>query len=104
MAACLVCQYTLAYTDGALGYAIPADNPFVGVDGAREEIWAYGLRNPWRCSFDSFPEAGDPAALWCGDVGQARGGRIRSVVGGVWAGRYELGVGGGTVTAALLAS
>lgn len=33
-------------------YGIPADNPFVGVEGAREEIWAYGLRNPWRFAFD----------------------------------------------------
>ncbi|MDQ3547347.1 MAG: PQQ-dependent sugar dehydrogenase [Chloroflexota bacterium] len=33
-------------------YGIPADNPFVGVEGARGEIWAYGLRNPWRFAFD----------------------------------------------------
>ncbi len=48
--------------DGALA---PADNPFVGQEGARPEIWAYGLRNPWRFSFDRL--TGD---LWIADVGQ----------------------------------
>ena len=51
--------------DSGLAYAIPADNPFVGRAGARPEIWAWGLRNPWRFSFD--PGTGD---LWIGDVGQ----------------------------------
>lgn len=50
---------------GDLGYTIPADNPFVGTEGARGEIWAIGLRNPWRYNFD--PETGD---LWIADVGQ----------------------------------
>ncbi|MFR9725583.1 PQQ-dependent sugar dehydrogenase [Streptomyces sp. MS19] len=52
---------------GDLAYCIPQDNPFVGTAGARGEIWAYGLRNPWRFSFD--PADG---SLWIGDVGQGR--------------------------------
>ncbi len=49
------------------GYAIPADNPFNGVSGARPEIWSLGLRNPYRFSFDR--ATGD---LWIADVGQGR--------------------------------
>lgn len=52
-------------TMGTMNYAIPASNPFVGQAGARGEIWAYGVRNPWRFSFD--PVGGN---LWLGDVGQ----------------------------------
>ncbi|GAA3238661.1 PQQ-dependent sugar dehydrogenase [Actinocorallia longicatena] len=50
---------------GGRPYKVPASNPFVSKAGARPEIWAYGLRNPWRFSFDS--ATGD---LWIGDVGQ----------------------------------
>lgn len=46
-------------------YAIPTSNPFVGRVGVRPEIWSYGLRNPWRCSFDR--QTGD---LFISDVGQ----------------------------------
>lgn len=48
-------------------YGIPTDNPFVGQPGVRPEIWASGLRNPWRFTFD--PATGD---LWVADVGQDR--------------------------------
>lgn len=51
--------------DAASPYAIPPDNPFFGHASAREEIWAYGLRNPWRLSFDR--ETGD---MYLADVGQ----------------------------------
>jgi glucose/arabinose dehydrogenase len=53
--------------DSDAPYAVPADNPFVATPGAEPEIWAYGLRNPFRMSFDR--ATGD---LYIGDVGQAR--------------------------------
>lgn len=49
----------------AAAYAVPVNNPFVNKAGFRPEIWALGLRNPWRFSFDR--ASGE---LWCGDVGQ----------------------------------
>ncbi|MCG8652029.1 MAG: PQQ-dependent sugar dehydrogenase, partial [Pirellulales bacterium] len=52
-------------TSPGRNYAVPADNPFVDTAGARDEIYAFGIRNAWRIAFDK--ETGD---LWCGDVGQ----------------------------------
>ena len=44
-------------------YSVPSDNPFVGKANARPEVWAFGLRNPWKMAFD------EKDRLWCGDVG-----------------------------------
>tara|TARA_R110002049_G_scaffold50370_3_gene143055 strand:- start:89560 stop:91485 length:1926 start_codon:yes stop_codon:yes gene_type:complete len=52
-------------TSGDRNYGIPADNPFVDDENAKPEVYAIGLRNPWRIAFDR--QTGD---LWCGDVGQ----------------------------------
>jgi glucose/arabinose dehydrogenase len=49
------------------GYAVPPDNPFVGMPNVRPEIWSYGLRNPWRVDLD--PVTGD---LYVADVGQGK--------------------------------
>jgi glucose/arabinose dehydrogenase len=58
-------------------YRVPPANPFVGDPDARPEIWAYGLRNPWRYSFD--PATGD---LWIADVGQSDWEEIDRLPGG----------------------
>jgi glucose/arabinose dehydrogenase len=53
--------------DAADPYGIPDGNPYKGDSNSKQELWAFGLRNPWRCSFDS--QTGD---LWIGDVGQGQ--------------------------------
>jgi len=53
------------HPSGGLNYSIPADNPFVGVEKARGENWAYGLRQPWKMHFDR-----QTGVLWTGNVGQ----------------------------------
>jgi glucose/arabinose dehydrogenase len=55
------------FPDAVRNYGIPASNPFVATPGTAPEIWAYGLRNPWRCSFDR--QTGD---LFIADVGQSQ--------------------------------
>ena len=62
-----ILRIDVSTVDSTGAYAVPSDNPFVGHSGARPEIWAYGLRNPWRFSFDR--ATGD---LWTADVGQNR--------------------------------
>jgi glucose/arabinose dehydrogenase len=62
---------------GDAPYVVPSDNPFVDTEGARGEIWALGLRNPWRFAFDS-----ETGALWVGDVGQVEREEIDVVVRG----------------------
>lgn len=54
-----------ANPDGSAEYAIPADNPYVGMGNRCGEVWSYGLRNPYRFSFDR-----DTGDLWIADVGQ----------------------------------
>ena len=60
-----IVRIDVSKTNTAHTYTIPADNPLIGVGGARPEIWAYGLRNPWRFTFDRLT-----GELWAADVGQ----------------------------------
>jgi uncharacterized repeat protein (TIGR03806 family) len=53
------------HPEAGKAYGVPKDNPFVATKGARPEVWAYGIRQPWRMSFDR--ATGD---LWVGEVGQ----------------------------------
>jgi len=62
--------------DGDLEYGIPADNPFVGKEGCRGEIYASGMRNPWGLSFDQ------DGHLWCADVGQQKWEEVNLIVKG----------------------
>ncbi len=63
--------------DTSTPYRIPTDNPFVGIAGVRPEIWAWGLRNPWRMAFDPVTDL-----LWVADVGQDRVEEVAIVVAG----------------------
>ena len=62
-------------TTGTRHYAIPPDNPFYGDTSKKQEIYSYGMRNPWRFSFDG-------RTLWCGDVGQDKWEEIDTIVSG----------------------
>ena len=59
-----VLRIDVDHPDASRTYGIPRDNPFTATPGARGEVWAYGLRNPWRIAFD--PRSGE---LYAGDVG-----------------------------------
>ncbi len=63
---------------GGLNYGIPSNNPFAGnTQGWREELYSYGMRNPWRFSFDQAT-----SKLWCGDVGQGAWEEIDTITSG----------------------
>lgn len=59
-----ILRIDIDHPSGGRAYGIPADNPFVGNPDAKEEVWAYGLRNPWRFSIDKNEN------IWIADVGQ----------------------------------
>jgi glucose/arabinose dehydrogenase len=76
------------------GYSVPADNPFAGAVPGNDEIWAYGLRNPFRNSFDR--QTGN---LWIGDVGQSAREEINFAASG-----HGSGAGSGTPGLSMLPS
>jgi uncharacterized repeat protein (TIGR03806 family) len=59
-----VLRIDVDHPQGDRRYTVPDDNPFVGTENARPEVWAYGFRNPWKMAFDSLT-----GELWVGDVG-----------------------------------
>jgi glucose/arabinose dehydrogenase len=63
--------------ENGLNYAVPSDNPFLNDTSVRPEIYAYGLRNPWRMSFDV-----QDGTLWTADVGQGDREEINTIVSG----------------------
>jgi glucose/arabinose dehydrogenase len=73
-------------SDPSQPYTIPADNPFVGDDSTLDEIWAIGLRNPWRYTFDR--ATGD---LWIADVGQNQYEEVNLIPAGALGGPYNFG-------------
>jgi glucose/arabinose dehydrogenase len=77
--------------EGPLEYGIPPSNPFVGEGGGvKEEIYAYGIRNPWGLTFDDGP--GGTGRLFCADVGQGRIEEVNLIVsGGNYGWRYKEG-------------
>ena len=72
-----IVRINVATASATSPYVVPSDNPFTSIPDARPEIWAYGLRHPWRMAFD--PATGE---LWAGDVGQHRWEEINHIEAG----------------------
>jgi glucose/arabinose dehydrogenase len=76
----------------SLPYRVPPDNPFVGQPGRRPEIWAFGLRNPWRFAFDL-----PTRTLYIADVGQGRREEVNVVADGAGERNYGWNIWEGTI-------